>query len=138
MAKTKVMVCLRPRRIFSDSLKKKIIQDIQQRKVNVSGVCREYQVSYQSVYVWLKKFSPHLYPNTTTVMEMDSEQYKTKELEKKVAELEAALGRKQMEIDFLNKLIDIADQDLGTDIKKNIATRVSTGTEKTKDRKASS
>ncbi len=36
---------------------------------------------------------------------MDSEQYRSKELEKRITELEAALGRKQLEIDYLNKLI---------------------------------
>ncbi len=33
---------------------------------------------------------------TTLVMQMDSEQYRSKEREKKVADLEAALGRKQI------------------------------------------
>jgi hypothetical protein len=93
---------------------------------------RELNVSYQAVYSWLKKFSPILYPNTTIVVQMESEQYKSKELEKRIAELEAALGRKQLEIDFLNKMIEIADKDLGIDIKKNIVTPVSSGSNKTK------
>ena len=118
MAKTKSKVSLRPRRIFSDVLKKKIIRDIEAGKVNVLGVSREYQVSENAVYMWLNKFSANLHPSTTIVMQMDSEQYRTKELEKKIAELEAAVGRKQLEIDFLNKLIENADQEMGTDIKK--------------------
>ena len=137
MSKAKVKLSLRPRRIFSDKLKKKIVKDIEQGKVNVSGVCREYQVSQQAVYGWLKKNSTHLHPSTTLVMQMDSEQYRSKELEKKVAELEAALGRKQMEIDYLNKLIEIAGQDLGTDLKKNISITASPGTGKIKDKKGS-
>lgn len=137
MAKTKVMVSLRPRRIFSDALKKKIVLDIEAGKVNVLGVSREYQVSENAVYMWLKKFSAHLHSTTTIVMQMDSEQYRTKELEKKIAELEAVVGRKQLEIDFLNKLIEIADQDMGTDIKKNIATHVLAGTAKIKGKKGS-
>lgn len=135
MAKTNVKLSLKPRRIFSNKLKRKIVKDIEQGKVNVTGVCREYQVSNVSVYVWLKKFSSHLHPSSTLVMQMDSEQYRTKELEKKIAELEAALGRKQMEIDYLNKLIDIAGKDLAVDLKKNINTSVSGGTSKTKSKK---
>ncbi len=138
MAKTNVLISLRPRRIFSEALKKKVVKDIEHNRVTVTGVCREYQVSYQAVYSWLKKFSSTLYPTTTLVVQMESEQYRTKELETKIAELEAALGRKQMEIDFLNKMIEIADQDLGTDIKKNISTQVSSGSEKTKGKKDSS
>lgn len=137
MLKTNVKLSLKPRRIFSDKLKKKIVKDIDQGKVNVTGVSREYAISIQSVYRWLKKFSTHLHPSTTLVMQMDSEQYRSKELEKKVTELEAALGRKQLEIDYLNKLIEIAGEDLGTDLKKNTRTPASVGTGKTSGKKGS-
>ncbi len=131
MLKTNVKVQLRPRRIFSDAFKKKVVKDIESGKVSVTNASREFNVSYQAIYGWLRKFSPTLYPTTTIVVQMDSEQYKSKELEKKIAELEAALGRKQMELDFLNKMIEIADKDLGIDIKKNIVSPVSTGSKKT-------
>src|SRR6476660_7397695 len=98
MSESNVRISLRQRRIFSDKLKKKIVKDIETGKVSVTAVSREYQVSIASIYSWLKKFSGHLHPSTTLVMEMDSEQYRSKELEKKVIELEAALGRKQMEV----------------------------------------
>jgi len=54
------------------------------------------------------------------VVEDQSESYRTKELEKRLKEAEAALGRKQMEIDFLNKLIEFADEEYKIDIKKNL------------------
>lgn len=135
MSQTKVRLSLKPRRIFSDKLEKKIVKDIEQGKVNVLGACREYQVSNGAVYRWLKKYSAHLHPSTTLVMQMDSEQYRSKELEKKVTELEAALGRKQMEIDYLNKLIEIAGQDMGTDLKKNTSITALAGTGKIKGKK---
>ncbi len=96
MSKSSVKLSLKPRRIFSNELKKKIVRDIERSKVNVSGASRQYAVSPKSVYRWLKNFSTHLHPSTTLVMQIDSEQYRSKELEKKVLELEAALGRKQM------------------------------------------
>ena len=64
-------------------------------------------------------------------MQMDGEQYRSKELEKKAAELEVVPGRKQMEIEYLNKLIDIAGQDLGIDLKKNTSILPSPGIGKT-------
>ena len=131
------ILSLRSRRIFSDELKKKIVKDIEKGKVSISGVAREYQVSQNAVYKWLKKFSAHLYSTSTLVMQMDSEQYRSKELAKRVAELEAALGRKQLEIDYLNKLIELTDEDLGTNIKKNTSTDASTGFGKTKGKKGS-
>ena len=135
MSKAKVKLSLRPRRIFSDKLKKKVVKDIEQGKVNVTGAGREYQVSCSAIYVWIRKYSANLHSSTTLVMQTDSEQYRSKELEKKVAELEAALGRKQMEIDYLNKLIDIASKDSGIDVKKNISMPVLNGTGKTKGKK---
>ena len=135
MSKAKVKLSLKPRRIFSDNLKKKIVKDIELGKVSVLGASREYEISEQTVYRWLKKFSTHLHPSTTLVMQMDSEQYRSKELEKKVLELQAALGRKQMEIDYLNKLIEIAGQDLAIDLKKNISMNRLDGTGKIKGKK---
>ena len=137
MSNSKLKLSLKPRRIFSDKLKKKIVKDIEHGKVSVPGAGREYEVSCTAVYRWLKKYSAHLHPSKTLVMQMDSEQYRSKELEKKVAELEAALGRKQMEIDYLNKLIEIAGQDLDIDLKKSTGTHASAGTGKTKGKKGS-
>ena len=109
---------LRVHRIFSISLKKKIVSQIENGKASVLSVSREYDVSLTSVYKWLSEYSRHLQSAKTLVMQMDSEGYKTKELEKRIKELEAALGRKQMEIDYLNKMIEISTEELGVDLKK--------------------
>lgn len=66
------------------------------------------------------------------VVEDKSESYRTKELEKRLKEVEAALGRKQMEIDFLNKLIEFADEEFKIDIKKNLSKELSPGSKPTK------
>jgi hypothetical protein len=54
---------------------------------------------------------------------MESEQYRSRELEEKIRELEAALGRKQMEIDYLDKLLEIAGKELKIDLKKSFVTQ---------------
>lgn len=69
-------------------------------------------------------------------MQMDSESYKSKELEKRVKELEAALGRKQMEIDFLNQLLEQGKEELGIDLKKKFSIPPSTGSGKTSENTA--
>ena len=66
------------------------------------------------------------------MVELNSEGYRSKELEKKVKELEAVVGRKQMEIDFLDKLIEVANDELDIDIKKKLYTKPSTGIGATK------
>ena len=115
------------RRIFSEALKKKIVKDIQSGKVSVSAVCREYEVSNCSVYKWLKKFSTNYQSQKTIIVQMKSEQYKSKELAQKVKELEAIIGRKQMELDYLNKLIELAGEELKVDLKKSFNGKPSDG-----------
>jgi len=127
MKEAKQTRTLGQRRIFSDELKRKIVKDIEHNKASISAVCREYLTSKQTVYNWLNKYSRHLQSGKSLVIQMESEQYRSKELEKRVAELEAAVGRKQMEIDFLNKLIEIAGSELKVDLKKNFCTPRSGG-----------
>jgi transposase len=127
MKEAKVQKLLGQRRIFSDPLKRKIVKDIEHNKVTISAICREYLVSSRTIYNWLNKYSRHLQSGKSLVIQMESEQYHSKELEKRVAELEAVVGRKQMEIDFLNKLIDIAGDEFKVDLKKNFSTPPSGG-----------
>ena len=58
---------------------------------------------------------------TILVVQMESEAYKTLRLQQQVAELERVIGQKQMEIDFLNKLLEIGSDEMGFDLKKNSA-----------------
>jgi transposase-like protein len=122
----------RHRRIFSEAIKRKIVSDIETKRVSVLRAAREYDVSVQAVYGWLKKYSRHLKQTKTIVVQMESESYKTKELEKKIKELEAALGRKQLEIDFLNKMIELSKDELGIDLKKKFSTLPFSGSDSTK------
>jgi len=123
---------LRIPRVFSDALKRTIVQDIEAGRVAVTQVAEEYSVSRSSVYLWLNKYSRHLQTGQKLVLQMDSESYKSKELQQRVQELEAALGRKQLEVDFLNQLIEHGKKELGVDLKKKFFTPPSAGSAPTK------
>jgi len=127
----KKKLSLRPVRVFSEAIKKKAVLDIESGKATVSAVSREYGTSFQSVYGWLNKYSRHLQSSRRIIIEMESEGYKSKALEKRIQELEAALGRKQLEIDFLNKMIEKGKEELGVDLKKNFSTSPFSGSEVT-------
>jgi hypothetical protein len=62
----------------------------------------------------------------------DSSANKLKEMEERIKELERSIGQKQIKIDFLEKMIDIAKSDLDIDIKKNYDTSQSAGSGKTR------
>ncbi|MGC4036799.1 MAG: transposase [Chitinophagaceae bacterium] len=129
----KEKINLRQRRVFSDAIKKKAVKDIESGIVSVLAVSREYGVSFQAVYGWLNKYSRHLQTSKTMVVQTESEAYKRKELEEKIQELEAALGRKQLEVEFLNKLIDQGKRELGVDLKKKFFTPPFSGSGSTQE-----
>jgi len=118
---------LKPRRIFSAELKREIVKQIEENKIGVVAISREYGVNRASVYNWLNKYSRTLKRGQTIVVEKESEKGKNDELRAKIAELERIIGRKQMEIDFLNKVIEIGSEEVKVDIKKKFGGKLSTG-----------
>lgn len=118
---------LKPRRIFSAELKREIVKQIEENKIGVMAASREYGVNRASVYNWLNKYSRTLKRGQTIVVEKESEKRKNEELRAKIAELERIIGRKQMEIDFLNKVIEIGSEEVKVDIKKKFGGKLSTG-----------
>ena len=129
----KMKKSLKPRRIFSDALKRDVVAQIEQEKIGVFAASREYSVNPASIYNWLNKFSRNLKKGQVIVVEKESEQRKSQELRAKIAELERIIGQKQMEIDFLNKVIEIGSEEVKVDIKKKFGGKLSTGSGSTED-----
>jgi transposase len=107
------------RRIFSEAFKRQKVQQIVDKQISIKDVSDLYQVSKMSVYRWLYQYSPHHARGTNQVVQMESEAHKTKALLQKVAQLEQVVGQKQLQIDYLNKLLELASESFKTDIKKN-------------------
>ena len=111
---------------YSVDLKKHVVRQIESGELTVSEARREYGVvSGQTIYHWLYKYSRSLKKGTVLVVEQESEQRKNEELKKANKDLEAALGRKQLEVEALQKLIELASQELGVDLKKNFGDKQS-------------
>ncbi len=106
------------RRSFSEALKRELVKEIDQGKMSVGGVAREYSVSSRAVYNWMAMYSVHYRRTTRVIVEKRSTESKLKELRAQIQELERALGQKQLRIDYLEKVIEVAGEELGTDIKK--------------------
>ncbi len=123
----------RQNRIFSEDIRKQVVKDIEKGRCTVTQAKRELSVSYTSIYKWLYKYSVSLQKERVLVVENKSEAYRSNELQKRITELEAALGRKQMEIDLLNKVIELAGKEQHIDLKKNFLNRLSNGIELTKE-----
>ncbi len=106
------------RRTFSEEFRRRKVWEIENKMTSISSISREFEVSRSAIYYWMRKYSKHYQSATKVVLQMESEEEKTKKLQVRIADLERALGRKQMEIDYLNKLIELEGDRLGEDLKK--------------------
>lgn len=108
----------RERRYFEESLRKAIVREIDQGKLTVIEASRIYDVSRGAVYKWLAKYSPGYQKAVVKVVELKSESRKRKELEGQLKELQAVIGKQQVQLLYLEKLIEIAEKRFDIDIKK--------------------
>lgn len=118
---------LRKRRVFSEEFKREIVSLFESGKFSVLQLEKLYGISDSSVYRWIYKFSTFNEKGIRVVEMKESSVHKLKELEQKIKELEQAVGQKQIMIDYLEKMIYIAKEDLDIDIKKNYGSQRSAG-----------
>jgi transposase len=105
------------RRTFSTEFKKEKVTLIEQGKLKVSDVCKMYDVTAAAVYKWLRKYSNYQ-KTERLVVEKTSEETKTLELQKKVAELERIIGQQQLQLIYKESIINCASNLYGEDIEK--------------------
>jgi len=124
---------LKEQRVYSEAFKRRYVKLIEEGKESVITVSRTHGVSRAAVYKWINRYSGYLQSGQTLVVQMDSEESKVRLLEKQLAEAQSALGRKQMEIDFLNKMIEVGKRDFKFDLKKKVGTQLLSGSGSTGD-----
>jgi transposase-like protein len=126
--KEQPVVAIKAERTFSTEFKRAKVAEITAKIVSVSQVSREYKVTRSAIYKWIGIHAPR--PQAVqTVVQLESEQQKTQLLRARLEQLEGALGRKQLELDFLTSLIAVSSDELGIDLKKTFGTRLSSSSE---------
>jgi len=105
------------RRVFSTAFKRGKVELIEQGKLSVKDLSLIYEVSDRAIYNWLKKYSKYS-SGERIVVEKISEEKKNKELMVQIRELERALGRKQLELDYYKDVIAIITEEEGEDVVK--------------------
>lgn len=114
-------------RYFSESFKKQKVREIERNLTTVLMVSREYEVSDTAVYNWLYKYSVLRTKQVRQIIEPMSDSHKIQELRKKIQELEQLVGQKQIQLEFKEKMIDLAEQMYNVDIKKKLGSKLSSG-----------
>lgn len=116
---------LRVQRVFSEDFRKETVKRIESGHLSVTQASRDLNVSPTSIYNWLNKYSRNLKSGARLVMEKDSVDKTIAELRSKIQALEAALGRKSMEVDLYKTIVELASKDYETDLKKNFGSEAS-------------
>lgn len=124
---------IRKRRKFSEDFKLKIVNEYESGKHSVCEMEKIYDISNVSIYQWIYKYSKYNKKSIKVVEMKNSQAEKIKKMEVRIKELERAVGQKQMNIDYLEKMIDLAKEYYDIDIKKNSDTPHSGGSKTTKD-----
>jgi transposase-like protein len=122
---------IRQRRTFSEEFKRQKVQLIVDKTIGISDVAELYGVSKVTVYRWIYQYSPHHKQGTNQVVQMESEEHKTKQLLQKLAETERLVGQQALQLAYLERLITIAGESLNIDLKKNFSTSPLNGSETT-------
>lgn len=122
----------RNNRYFSVDIKKKVVKDLERNLTSVTEVCKAYDVSKTSVYRWIYKYSTMAKKQHKQVVEPKSDTQKIRALEERIKELERIIGQKQLDIDFKDKMIELAEQRYNIEIKKKSGSKRSSGSGVTK------
>ncbi|MBN4072653.1 transposase [Crocinitomix catalasitica] len=123
---------IRKKRHFSEEFKKRIVREYESGKFSVPQLERIHGISNSLIYRWIYKYSTVNSKGYRVIEMKESSLKKVKDLEQQVKELERVVGQKQIQIDYLEKMMELAKDELDIDIKKNFDTPRSTGSEKTK------
>ena len=122
------------RREFSEQIKRKVVKEFRAGRYTVKELADLYSCSQKSIYRWIYKYSPADTPSITVVEMNKSTDHKVKDLQEQIAQLERALGQKQIQIDFYEKMLELAKEEYDIDIKKNASIQPLTGSGSTPKR----
>ena len=122
---------IRKKRKFTEELKRHLVKEFESGKYSVLELSRLHGIPFQYIYTWIYKYSTVNQYGYRVVELKESSTMKVKSLENRIKELERIIGQKQIQIDYLEKMIELASKDYQIDIKKNSDTPQSGGSKKT-------
>ncbi len=123
----------RQNRFFNETFKHSKVSEIDRNILSVTELCKEYQVSRSAVYKWIYKYSLMRKREHKQVIEPESETRKVILLKQEVGELQRVIGEKQLKLDFLEKMVELAEKEYGLDFKKKFTAKPCFGTGQIKD-----
>ena len=107
-------------RRFTEDFKHCIVAEYDRGRFSVSELCSLYKLHSSNVYNWIRTYSNYENKGAIVVEMKESSLKKVKGLQDRVRDLEQIVGQKQIKIDFLEKMIELAKSEFGIDVKKSL------------------
>jgi transposase len=106
---------------YSTAFKQKVVSEIEGGKLSMKGARKLYSIGGgTTIQNWIKKFGKLHLLNKVIRIELKDELSKLKQLEKEKKELESALAQAHLKLLTYESLIEVAEEELGIDLKKNL------------------
>lgn len=109
-------------RRYTEEFKRSIVSSFEKGEYSVHELERLHGVTNATIYSWIYKYSTFNEKGYRVIEHKMSSSKKVKELEEKIKALEQKIGQKQIKIDYLETMMEVAKDELNIDIKKNFNT----------------
>jgi len=105
---------------YSISFKQKVVREVEEEGMGIKAIQRRYGIKGGStVSKVAKQFGKNHLLNKVVRVEMKGEKDRTKELEKEIKKLKEALADAYLAKECAEKIIELANEEYKTDLKKN-------------------
>ena len=106
---------------YSLAFKQKVVKEIEEGKYGKDEARKIYDIrGTYTIQTWIKKFGKLHLLNKVIRIEMKDEVSRLKQLEKEKKELESALAQAHLKLLAYETLIEVAEENLGIELKKNL------------------
>jgi transposase-like protein len=109
---------LQIRRRYGKVFKQSRVDDFEKGIFTVAQICRMYEIGETTMYRWIERYTRYPKEKNAVIVEVaNSQTEKVKQLEQRIAKLEGALGRKQIQLDYYECLLEELKEE-GVDVEK--------------------
>jgi transposase-like protein len=106
---------------YSLAFKQKVVKEIEEGKYGKDEARKIYDIrGTYTIQTWIKKLGKLYLLNKVIRIEMKDEVSRLKQLEKEKKELESALAQAHLKLLAYETLIEVAEENLGIELKKNL------------------
>ncbi len=105
---------------YSISFKQKVVREIEEEGLSILAASRRYGINGgNTISTWIRQFGKNHLLSKIVRVEMKGEKDRTKELEKENKKLKEALADAYLAKECAEKIIELANEEYKTDLKKN-------------------